>query len=112
MKLWIDDIRQAPDDTWQVARTVTEAIRMLHTAPMAFTEISIDHDISYDMGSALGKSYVISSPENFTAVAYVIASMPFRKTPKITIHSSNPDGSKEIQRILRDGGIIAEYIPA
>jgi hypothetical protein len=38
MKLWIDDYRPAPAG-WQRAKTVTEAIRMIATAPEDITAI-------------------------------------------------------------------------
>jgi hypothetical protein len=46
MKLYIDDIRPAPEG-WQQARTVTDAIRFLSKFSLVTEEISIDHDISY-----------------------------------------------------------------
>jgi hypothetical protein len=47
MKLFIDDLRNAPDDSWIVVRTVTGAIRALAT--MEVDIISLDHDISHQV---------------------------------------------------------------
>lgn len=43
MKLFVDDMRNAPDDSWVVARKVEQAIRLL--AVQNFDEVSLDHDI-------------------------------------------------------------------
>lgn len=108
MKLWVDDIRNAPDETWTVARTVTSAIRAL--SMFEFDEISLDHDISHQltMGS-LGRPYPCD--ETFMAVAYYIAlkygwevkpGSPI--LPMIYIHSSNVVAGEEMKRMLEDAG--------
>ncbi len=74
MKLFIDDIRNAPDDKWHVARTVTEAIRCIFYHQDIIEEISIDHDISHQVGmGALSRPYPCE--ETFAAVAYFIVAM-------------------------------------
>lgn len=99
MKLFIDDIRNAPDDSWTVARTVTEAIRALNR--FSFDEISLDHDISHQVTIGnLGRPYPCE--ECFCAVAYFIGSMSKTSTPKITLHTSNPVGADEMKAILKD----------
>lgn len=45
MKLWIDDIRNPPDRTWNVCRTVPEAKEYLNTGVDKIEEMSIDHDM-------------------------------------------------------------------
>lgn len=109
MKLWIDDIRNAPDESWTVARSVDSAISFISQFGEELTEISIDHDISHQV--AMGER---SSPypcaETFTAVArymsaYYGSLMPNRPgftRPKVTVHSSNQMGAKNIEYILRD----------
>lgn len=113
MKLWVDDFRDAPDDTWNTARTTEEAIRAIAT--MEFDEISLDHDIE-------------NRPETFQPVAYFIGVKYFihiikdgekfyrmdmtnknihspNDVPKITIHSGNPVGAKNMADILSSYGI-------
>lgn len=98
MKLYIDDIRPAPEG-WQQARTVTDAIRFLHSFKV--DEISFDHDISYAVEVA-GTQRPFPSPENFTAVAYYFKLLYSSRDekPKVIIHSANPVGAKEIEKIL------------
>lgn len=122
MKLWVDDIRNAPDDTWTVARTITEAIRFL--SMFNPDEISLDHDISHQvvMGDV---SRPYPCPETFASVALFIArkywqEVPVNKNtvavsgnhvPKITIHTANPVGAKLMNDILLVVGIKSEIKP-
>jgi hypothetical protein len=120
MKLWIDDIRNAPTDEWTVARTVNQAIRAL--SKFDFEEISIDHDISHQV--VVGKlSRPYPCDECFCAVAYYLAEKywtthPMNNPelelmrplagPKIILHSSNPVGAQEQFNILKDYGVKSE----
>jgi hypothetical protein len=90
MKLFIDDIRNAPDDTWVVARTNTEAIRIMYTNRDRITHISFDHDCG-------------DSNESFQASAYYLAlliELLQDYLPVITVHSANPIGVEKIKSIL------------
>lgn len=97
MKLWIDDMRDAPDESWTVARKVQPAISAIcifepHT-------ISIDHDIDFR-----------PDDETFQPVAHYIgqkckADKAFADGLTIRIHSDNPTGAKNIQNILSMYGV-------
>lgn len=107
MKLWIDDFRDAPDDSWTEVRKVEPAIKSI--VHFNFDEISIDHDIENR-----------PDDETFKPVAYFIGEKykgvqemsDFRTgfgpriqaVPKITIHSDNPVGAKELQAIFKQYG--------
>lgn len=114
MKLWVDDIRQAPDDTWTVAKTVTSAINALSIYD--FDVISLDHDISHQVTvGALGRPYPCE--ENFQPVARYIAakyvhtgmSVVYEQAdpwvPKVILHTSNPIGATCMEAILVEAGI-------
>jgi hypothetical protein len=64
MKLFIDDLRNAPDASWIVVRTVTGAIRALAT--MEVDIISLDHDISHQV-SVDGNSRPFACLENWVS---------------------------------------------
>jgi hypothetical protein len=91
-KLFVDDIRSAPDDTWNIARTVTDAISAIEI--FDFEVIALDHDISHQiiMGD-MSRPYQCA--ETFVPVAQYIA-LKYRdaaKRPKIIIHTANPAGA-------------------
>ncbi len=101
LKLYVDDIRPAPEG-WQQARTVTDAIKFIANFASSIDEISLDHDISYAVEVA-GTQRPFPSPENFQAVAYFIAVVygQVEKKPNIIIHTANPVGARELESILQ-----------
>ena len=107
MKLYVDDIRNAPDDTWTVARTVSSAISAIARFRADIEVISLDHDISHqiNMGAA---SRPYPCDETFTPVCYFIGevySTSTLKMPEIVIHTSNPNGAVTMGGILQNYGI-------
>lgn len=105
MKLWVDDIRNAPNESWTVARNVTSAIGFIYIFREGIDEISLDHDISQQV--TVGEtSRPYPSPETFRSVAHYVAAVysGAEKKPKITIHSANPVGSKFMQELLEEHG--------
>lgn len=113
MKLFIDDIRQAPDG-WERRRTITDAIRLLHNGVVE--ELSLDHDICHGiLGNDIedgGHGKICTCPENYSSLAYVVAMMNQEFRPKkIYLHSANPHGRKNMKAILKDAGIESEERP-
>lgn len=97
MKLYVDDLRECPEG-WQLARTVTEAVRILATQHV--TEISLDHDICHATSAQNGVYQPIACPETFEPVAWFIKFMPIGMTPVVHVHTANPAGEKKIKEIL------------
>lgn len=95
MKLFIDDYRSEPEG-WHLAKTITEAVRIL-SGPIYAEAISLDHDIIFREGKHG------FSEETFATVARYIAVMPKEKLPKIVyVHTANPKGANNILEILKD----------
>lgn len=86
MKLFIDDLRNAPDSTWVVARTSDDAIAII--AEGIPEHISFDHDLGGDDTAICVVNFIIEAvldglfrfPENFT----------------FNVHSANPVGAANI----------------
>ena len=106
MKLFVDDIRNAPNEDWTVARSVTSAIRAI--LQFEFDEISLDHDISHQVVMG-GLSRPYPCEECFCAVAHFISQYWWGRDetekPKVIIHTSNPAGASEMGAILSQAGI-------
>lgn len=127
MKLFVDDIRDPKDDSWTVARKVEQAIRLI--SQFKFDEISLDHDIENrpddetfkPIAYFIGEKYFTNKPaEGFFDMVEKTreeAGLPQLYIgrpswyPKITIHSVNPVGAKEIAAILNDYGISSTIAP-
>lgn len=84
MKLWVDDMRPPPDDTWQWSRTSTHAIYML--APGRVTEMSLDHDLG---GKDTTRRIVLMMCEN-----------PRLWPDEVRVHSNNPPGRKWLEAMI------------
>jgi len=94
MKLWLDDIRKPPDDSWAWVTSATAAIEMLKSGDV--TEASLDHDLEFNhhgYADSFGRGTGLE-------VAQFIASMD--KPPAvIRVHSMNPVGAKAMLDVLR-----------
>ncbi len=101
MKLWVDDIRNAPDETWTVARTVGAAIRAIAMFGNDMEVISLDHDISHQVTIGTGLERPFPCEETFEPVAWFMA---FRYsgnlTPKVILHTSNVSGARKMHDAL------------
>lgn len=104
MKLWIDDVRPAPDKTYLTARSVNEAKKMIIDAEkyseiprmfdcnFRFTLIDIDHDAGDYTNN--GGDYI--------KLLYWLEETG-RNYP-IRIHSMNPVGVDNMRRIIKRNG--------
>lgn len=91
MKLWIDDVRTAPEGyVW--VKSVNEAKKLLHIAINCDKEIELI-DIDYDAGDFAndGGDYI----KIFDWLERKMLSIPIR------IHSMNPVGVENMRRIIR-----------
>ena len=87
MKLWLDDVRTPPDETWTWVKTCQEAMNRLVYNDVV--HVSFDHDLGteltgYDLAKEIEK------------MAY------HRILPSITwsIHSANPVGRRNIEMAM------------
>lgn len=108
MKLYIDDIRTPPNDSWQICRTIGSAIAALDMFASEITDISLDHDISHQIEMG-GMSRPYPCEETFDTVARYIVLV--RRvlgpsfSPEITIHTSNPVGAQRMVDRLNEAGL-------
>lgn len=89
MKLFVDDLRDPPDDTWTVARTSTEALVILQSGAQV-DELSLDHDLG---GEDTSRPIVLWLAEHGGWPAVV------------RVHSANPVGVEWLE------GMIERYGP-
>ena len=104
MKLFIDDIRNPPDESWSICRSVSASIRALDMFWEQVSEVNLDHDISHQVVMG-GMSRPYPCVETFEAVARYMAWIKTAKpewNPKIQIHTSNYVGAQNMSKILND----------
>lgn len=96
VKLWLDDVREAPDG-WLWVRTAREALAILKT--VVVDEISLDHDLGLD-----GVTAEDENGQSGYDVARYIEEMAYEgrmSRLKWSVHSSNPVGRKRMEAALR-----------
>lgn len=97
MKLWIDDVRPAPEG-WTWCFTVSDAIAYLLSYGRQIEIISLDHDAgSYN---DCGGDYIqvlnwLEYQGHINENTYI---------PLIHIHTANPIGRQNMQRIIKKNG--------
>lgn len=106
VKLWLDDVRPAPDETWVVARSVEEARDILS---VRFVEIaSLDHDMGEcDECAAVfpPRGYPLVTDtcrHKMTGYDFVMWMAETGKWPasKPAVHSVNPVGRQRMEAVI------------
>lgn len=123
LKIWLDDIRTPPDDSWIWVKRYDQFCELLYTE---IDEVSFDHDIGLWRHTRNGKPAINEwemlhkslYPNHYTehgeheypktgydcAKALVRAHMDGRitKIPKWHVHSANPVGAENIRSLLNN----------
>lgn len=93
MKLFLDDIRDPPDNTWTVARTMLEAKVLLESGYFEYKVLSLDHDLGKNTQTGYDLMKWIEKETHDNEY--------FLLPKKITIHSANPVGRKNMENAIR-----------
>lgn len=90
MKIWLDDIRAPPDQTWTICRKAEEAIDLIVKHKHEIFEISFDHDL----GEGKNGNHVAR------VIELLIEKGDLIRVPKWSIHSANPVGADNIRSTM------------
>jgi hypothetical protein len=90
-KLWIDDLRDPPDDTWEVVRTAHRALCLLEDNE--YEEVSFDNDLGFD--SLYGNKML--EGRNILGWLRFRQSHGLYVPPKLKVHTSNPDAAQAME---------------
>ena len=94
MKVFLDDLREAPGEDWITFRNFGACVLYLlgkyADNPKLDLELSLDHDLGeaktgYDLACLIEKWVVVHGI----------------KAPRITVHSANPVGRQNIERCIQ-----------
>jgi len=119
MKIWHDDIRRPPDDSWYWCRTNEEVILLMTRSNFPWytiTEISMDHDLGLhnedpdELEAVFRRGF--GEKTGLDLVKWLIEND--RVPNKVTIHSWNPDGARYMAAMLNHHGydcIVKPYEP-
>ena len=60
IRMWLDDLRTPPDDSWTWVKTVADATALMEAGEVA--EASLDHDLGEDVGGRDGRRPAALNP--------------------------------------------------
>jgi len=108
MKIFLDDIRNPPDDSWIIVRSYNDFVKLVKETSHLITEISFDHDLgmAYDKVAKTGMDAAKFFVEHCIDNPNIGMDLE-----KVTVHSSNPPGVENIKgyfKSARDHGIVNE----
>jgi len=107
MKIFLDDVRDPPDNTWTVVRSYDAFTDLLNNTLHIITEISFDHDLGADeQGNVLETGMDAAKFFIEKAMDEPIIGLALEK---VIVHSSNPAGRSNIGGYFesaRDQGIL------
>jgi hypothetical protein len=91
VKIWLDDVREAPDDSWTVIRTYQECSYEIMFTLDCISDISLDHDLGeektgYDIVKLIKE--LVADDYNYFP-------------PRIFVHSDNPVGRANMWAAIR-----------
>jgi hypothetical protein len=114
MKIWHDDIRLPPDDSWSWARTNSIALTLLRENEV--DEISLDHDLGLEYEDPHAREAYLRRGRSLTTGLDLVRVMCEEDLipPKVTIHSWNPTGARYMAEDLAKHGcraIVRPYEP-
>lgn len=92
MKLFLDDVRDPPDDTWVVARSYDEAVEVIQLHGLSNIEmVSFDHDLGSEKTGMDVAHFLINLDLDTGAL---LDQFTFK------VHSANPVGHENIEALL------------
>lgn len=105
-KLWIDDLRDPPDDSWEVVRTAHRALCLLEDNE--YEEVSFDNDLGFD--SLYGNKML--EGRNILGWLRARQANGLYVPPALNAHTSNPDAliAMESDIALMEGEAISRNI--
>jgi hypothetical protein len=92
MRLWLDDRRPPPDESWVWVKTADEAIQLLALGNVA--EASLDHDLGVvrDDSEATGYDVLAWLEERVALDGFV--------PPLLNVHSANPPARRRMEHAI------------
>ena len=97
-KLWLDDVRKPPDETWMWVKTVAEAIAFCESNP-TIERMSLDHDLG-GQPAETGGVYDFNEPTGLEFAKWVAADVRRYPLEMIKVHSVNPEGALKMRMVL------------
>jgi len=98
MKLFVDDRRTPPDDTWTLVKTYQDALPIIDSEVVE--ELALDNDLGIESFRYVEGHMVEGS--GYDLLMHVVQmKMDGKKVPsKITVHSANPVMNQKMREVI------------
>lgn len=109
MKLWLDDVRKPPDDSWTWCKSVEEALKIADKCE----EWALDHDLGGQLAHYGKGEYDFTAPTGADFIRWYCRDARITKgrqvlPPKVSIHSTNLPGVRTMVDMLCQWSVGAE----
>jgi hypothetical protein len=112
VKIWLDDVRDPPDDSWTHLRTGRALAGMLLVHEGDVEIVSFDHDLAdFQPDPMTNKMVEFTGYTWLKQIESMVASGALRKLPKLVVHSANPVGRKNMEAAIRSAYKLAGMEP-
>lgn len=102
IKLWLDDVRQPPDNSWTWVETPQEAIALIDNQNVAIA--SLDYDLGMrdpELFQDYANGLISAEEAELNGMAVVKHMIETGRVPKrVIIHSANPVGAEKMRKAL------------
>lgn len=113
MKIWLDDKRDAPDDSWIILRTGNALAGMLMAHDGDVEEVSFDHDLGhFEYDPERGETIELTGYTWLCQIEHDVAQGLIKHPPKLSVHSANAgiyikmmQTIESIERMSQDGDV-------
>lgn len=105
LKLWLDDNRTPPDDSWTWVQTAEEALELLQAGAVAVASLDHDLDMRVDrstLGDLVQKTSYWAGASTGTWLAQKMVEFRAFPTEECWLHSANREAARRMAMILRD----------
>lgn len=101
MKIFLDDKRNPPDNSWKVVRSYNDFVRLIETTPHIITDIAFDHDLGTESDDTTVAKTGYDAAKFF--VNYVMDKNPMmgQMLEIVSSQSDNPGGRQNILSYFR-----------
>ena len=91
VKIWLDDIRPAPDKTWWALKSVNQA-KLVIRAAEGLEDVQIELDLDHDLGD-----YANDGGDAIKLLDWMAETERFYP---VKLHTANPVGRDNMQRMI------------
>ena len=96
MKIWVDDIRTPPDDSWKWVKTSGEAIKLLSD----YVKLKFDYELDIEYLEVMSLDHDLGGDDTTRPIVLWCCENDFWPV-EVVVHSANPVGREWLEGMIR-----------